>query len=100
MATDEVMAKIAAEEAEFQARMDETVVDGFKVGDMRAMFNRITNPKDWRSPIRAWITQADLRLAERAVEYFTATELTVVRMPEDQVPVRSIGYRMGPAGDH
>lgn len=72
------MAKIAAEEAEFQARMDETVVDGFKVGDLRKVFECLVDPKDWRGEIAALIPADLYPIARRAVEFYTATELKVV----------------------
>ncbi|HSW45459.1 MAG TPA: hypothetical protein VLM89_07805 [Phycisphaerae bacterium] len=103
MTTDEVVAKIAAEEAQFQARMDEQVVDGFKVGDMRKVFERLVDPKDWRGPIAALIAPGLFPIAKAAVEFYTATELKVVGGPEQltgRVAVHSVGYRMGPAGDH
>ena len=89
------------------AEMEKTqLVEGpFTVAQLREMFNEIADPKDWRAPIDVNLPGEKILMACAAIEYFTATEPAVDSVFDatgkvDYGFVSSIGYRMGPAGDH
>lgn len=65
-------------------------------------FNRVANPTDWKARIDAIIPEDDRFLTFQAIQFFTATDATFVRVPSQPgyLRVTSIGYRQGPAGDH
>jgi hypothetical protein len=77
---------------------------------MKAAFDIVSNPQDWKAPIRVigtrstWakllsltgFTQAEIL---ESIEYFTATKATVTDKG-DEIEITAPGYRMGPAGDH
>ncbi|MGA2260812.1 MAG: hypothetical protein ABSH28_05180 [Acidobacteriota bacterium] len=74
---------------------------GFRVSDLRILFEKISDPADWRSPIAVTVSGESVLAVCAAIEYFTAT---TPKVGLDTVTMRylieSIGYRMGPAGDH
>lgn len=73
----------------------------FKQSTLSAMFDRIADIRDWKNPIDAVIDAADLLVTQAAVQFYTATELTVEGSPAPgKLRVKAIGYRAGPAGDH
>ena len=65
---------------------------------LTAAFDRVSDPKDWKAPIDAWVCEKDFPLANKAVEYFTATTLRVTDTSSNLMRVQSVGYRDGPAG--
>lgn len=73
---------------------------GFSAEALRAQFDRICDPADWKGPIGVWVPGEAVLLTVAAVEFMTATtprvELDVARM---RYRVTSEGYRRGPAGD-
>ncbi|MCW7072100.1 MAG: hypothetical protein OCU12_07240 [Methanophagales archaeon] len=88
--------------------MDEMIVTGtqgdrYTVAELKATFDAIADPDDWRGPIAAWIYPNDFRRAADAVEFYTATTLRVMGGPQPLtgcILVEADGYRRGPAGDH
>lgn len=75
--------------------------------ELKAAFDEIASAEDWRGPIGDVVPSAKIPLYKEAVEFFTATELTVHPLVmfdnERQCEVQwveSVGYRAGPAGDH
>ena len=66
-------------------------------------FDAICDPADWKAPIAAWVSGEGVNLAVAAIQHFTATTPSVAACL-NQAPIRylieSVGYRMGPAGDH
>jgi hypothetical protein len=75
------------------------VFKGYAVDDLKAVFDRICDPKDWRGPIAATMAGELVMAAVAAIEFYTATtpkvELDITTM---RYLVTSEGYRMGPAG--
>lgn len=87
-------------------RMDEelkhqVVYKGFTKGELDAAFDAVKNPTDWRAAILARVAYEALAVTVAAIEFFTATEVSVSRdLSAGGYKVYSIGYRAGPAGDH
>jgi hypothetical protein len=71
------------------------------VSDLRKVFEKPADPKDWKGPIAALMPGEAVLGACAAIEYFTAT-VPRVRLDTRTMTykVTSEGYRMGPAGDH
>ncbi len=67
------------------------------------VFDLVADPSDWRAAIDC---NVDLSTADaprlddirEAVEWFTATTAEITHVAGPVVRVRSVGYRMGPAG--
>lgn len=70
-------------------------------GDLvEAIFNQLHNPAGWREPIDICIPEAIFELADRVVQFYTATPLKVVYPPaaDGMLCCHADGYRAGPAG--
>jgi hypothetical protein len=80
---------------------DRTFYQGFRVSDLRKIFEKLADPQDWKGPIAATMPGEAVMGACAAIEYFTAT-VPWVRLDTRTMTyvVTSEGYRMGPAGDH
>lgn len=74
---------------------------------MRQAFEAVQHPRDWRGPIDAVVDADQLAITILAIQFYTATmptvEPTQSRPPAchaqlTRYRVRSVGYRMGPAG--
>jgi hypothetical protein len=76
----------------------ETMITDTHQRKLNDAFDKVHNPKDWRAPIRAVVKKKDLATAIEAIEYFTATQVTVKPAGKNIFRVSSVGYRMGPAG--
>lgn len=77
----------------------ETVDTVWPLNPHAAAFALVADPDDWRKPIDAIIPTDRLTDVIKAIHYFTAvTEATVTVQPDGRFRVKSIGYRMGPAG--
>lgn len=77
--------------------------NNYRVGRLRAIFNAVADPDDWRGPIRALIPASGHGAVDAAVEFFTATRIRVTDGPElgtGRILIEADGYRAGPAGDH
>jgi hypothetical protein len=68
---------------------------------LASAFDRVRDSRDWKAPIRAVIPVEDRPVVEQAVLWFTETVPTFETAPgePDQLVVRAMGYRLGPAGD-
>ena len=72
---------------------------GAEVWTVGDAFDLVANKDDWRAPIKAKIRPEDFERCKRAVEYYTATELTKRYDPDTGLyDVEAVGYRNGPAG--
>ncbi len=78
----------------------------FSLPLMRAAFEDVQNPQDWREPISATISAVNQELTRQAVIWFTGTEPTFEPIAKRSmatgaklVRVTATGYRMGPCGD-
>lgn len=70
----------------------------YTMDQLEKAFNSVQNKDDWRAAIDAPVDpESDLILIEAAIQFYTATQAKF-EMVGDQLRVRSIGYRMGPAG--
>jgi len=109
MATEQAMKEADGRMAALVAKMEQERIEaeahqeykGYKVADIRRVFDAISDPEDWRAPISRWIPCDMVGIARVAVEFFTCTELKVVAGPQvltGYVLVQADGYRMGPAG--
>ena len=67
-------------------------------------FYKVQNLSDWKAPIDTTIQLKDYELCASAVEFYSATPLTIVKLKSFKgdvtLQVAAIGYRSGPAGDH
>lgn len=74
--------------------------NNFTQEQLQEAFNRVRNPKDWKAPIDAVVRCQDLELIGAAVQYFTATTITILERKAWLCRIAADGYRAGPAGDH
>jgi hypothetical protein len=52
--------------------------EGFTIKDLRAAFDRVATPDDWKGPFRAFVHHSAVALVMRAVEYFHGEAPTAV----------------------
>ena len=72
----------------------------FTQAQLEAGFNAVCDKTDWKAPISAVVGESLVGLVYSAIMHFTATCPKVSRLENGNFSVESIGYRMGPAGDH
>jgi hypothetical protein len=78
----------------------EVVYKGYTLGTLRAAFEAVSDPADWKGPIAATMPGEAVMVAVAAIEFYTATVPTVsLDVRTMTYLVESVGYRMGPAGD-
>lgn len=70
------------------------------VNQLKAAFDAVADPADWKNPIHAIVTADHLGITLDAIEFYTATQATVKAVNPGIYYVHSIGYHAGPAGDH
>ena len=70
------------------------------VDELKAAFDKVADPADWKNPIHAIVTGDHLKITLDAIDFYTATQATVKALNPGIYYVYSIGYRAGPAGDH
>ena len=95
--------KVLADEQAAMEAEETQEYRGYTVADLRKTFNALTDPKDWKGPICAWIPASLFGEASAAVEFFAAASLKITGGPQlltGRILVESDGYQMGPAGDH
>jgi hypothetical protein len=91
----------AIDTAVSQHSITDKVAADMKSGSLRAIFDAVCCPHDWKAPIEASIPTTDeihLRFIAEAVEFFTATSADMQTSPYGWTVVKSVGYRRGPAG--
>lgn len=70
---------------------------------LRAAFNQVCDPADWKNPVDCIVPWASASVYTEAIAFMTATtpicRHTIVK-GYDCARISSVGYRMGPAGDH
>lgn len=80
---------------------DAPVHRGFSKTQLDAAFSVVANRADWKAQIAAVVEAASLSVTLAAIEFFTATEGKAELLANTgRYYVTSVGYRMGPAGDH
>ena len=74
---------------------------GFRLDELKAAFERVCDPRDWRAPIRAVIPAVERLLVEKAVRWYAETEPRFEPVPGDGqlLMVVAPGYRMRWAGE-
>jgi len=82
------------------------IYDGYTKEELSSAFDSVKDASDWRSPIRADVPSSKIDVVVAAIRYYTATDPEVSpsvafgRTWPDRFNISSVGYRMGPAGDH
>ena len=86
---------------------DDRIIKGcdgedYRLADLKATIDRITDPSDWKGPIDTVCDGDDLGIVCEAIRFYTATEPMATLQVPVRYPVRyavkSEGYRLGPAG--
>lgn len=68
---------------------------------LEAIFANIQDPEDWKNPISVSVPGEMVSVAVAAIKFYTATVPTVsLNVGTMEYLIESVGYRMGPAGDH
>ena len=76
---------------------DEMPVVKFSRAMLVAAFDAVKDPADWKAPINADVSQADLAVTMIAIEFFTGTKATVEQlMSNGRMLIHAPGYRLGP----
>ncbi len=76
----------------------QNIVCGFTQQQLKAAFEKVEDPANWKNPINASVKQADLAITMLAVEFFTATKVEIVQlMSNGSVVIHAPGYYAGPA---
>jgi hypothetical protein len=92
------------QEHEAQARIDHLPYRGYKVADLRRVWQEIAPKPDWKAEISVVVPGEQVGAVVAAIRFFTATDPEVSFDPRKPGPVHflieSEGYRKGPAGDH
>ena len=75
---------------------------GFTHQQLKAAFDAVADPTDWKAPVDAMVYGGDYGLTHAAVEYFTATTPTGTWEPWNAQGmntwrITAPGYRNGPA---
>ena len=69
---------------------------GYRVRDIRVLFNQICNVDDWRAEVEVLSVPCELiGVVVTSIEFMTATLVTVVRDHGLYLDLHSVGYRMG-----
>lgn len=77
------------------------VYAGYTRKQLQDAFEQVRDPNDWKAPIDKVIGMDAAQVTMRAIEFFTATQpMMTYAKRGGKVRVQSIGYRLGPAGDH
>lgn len=78
--------------------------NGFKVSELKEVFDAIRNQKDWKAEINAWCYGEEVSAITAAIQYFTCTtpefHLHIPPTGALRYVYHADGYRKGPAGDH
>lgn len=71
---------------------------------LRTAFDQICDKNDWKAPINARVPWGAANVYMDAVTYMTAAPVECRMITQDGgqafAHITSVGYRMGPAGDH
>ena len=77
--------------------MTEKVYKGFELDELSRAYDLVSDPDDWKAPIDATVSGADIHAVVSAIEFYTATDVNV-SYDGEKWKVKSVGYRAGPAG--
>lgn len=71
----------------------------FTEAQLDAAFAKVADAADWRNPIYEVVDRDEVEVTVRAIEHFTAAPVEVIDLQwADEFMVKSVGYRLGPAG--
>ena len=66
---------------------------------LEAAFDKVADPADWRNPIYEVVDRDAVEVTVRAIQHFTAAPVQVTDLQwNDEFMIKSLGYRLGPAG--
>ena len=79
---------------------NEIVYKHYTRGELDRAFALISDPEDWRAPLRGTVSSEDLGACLAAAEFFTGAGLQSVSSDyaNGQHTVKGVGYRNGPCG--
>lgn len=66
---------------------------------LKATFDSICDPLDWKAPIDAYCKPEDMNIVYQSIKHHTGTQATFLPAGVRGMRVLSEGYRMGPCGD-
>lgn len=76
--------------------MSEPVYDGYTREELKAAFERVQDPTNWKNPIKAVITvkdrDAETRVIGSAIDFFAGGGAEFQDGPKNTVRVRAPGY--------
>jgi len=80
---------------------DPNGVTGFRLDQLKAAFERVCDPFDWKGPIRTLIPAVERLLVETAVRWYSESEPRFEEIPGDGqwLTVLAPGYRVRWAGE-
>src|SRR5580765_6966095 len=80
---------------------DPNGVTGIRLDQLKAAFERVCDPRNWKGPIRAVIPAVDRLLVEKAVRWYAESEPRFEEVPGDAqlLTVLAPGYRVSWAGE-
>ena len=70
----------------------------FSEAELKAAFQKVITPGDWKGPIDAMIDENERVVVTEAIIYYTATSPNFYVQSNGQLRVMADGYRNGPAG--
>ena len=74
---------------------------GFTHDQLSEAFDKVADPEDWKGEILAYCSGEALTMIAEAIRFFTGTDPEITLDIDTMLyEVHSIGYRMGPCGDH
>lgn len=65
---------------------------GRTIGELRAIFNEITDPDNWKGPIEAQVMDHEVEAAREAVAFFTGSVAEFEKTDYGTHIVRAAGY--------
>jgi hypothetical protein len=71
---------------------DLQVIDGYSVGQMRAAFDKVKNPENWKLPICAGVHKHEIEVTRRAIMFFAGSEARFAPLRGDLYVVEAAGY--------
>ena len=82
------------------AEFIKNLLGGYSEEALKAAFDAVCNPDDWKAPIGAYVMGEDVGVTVKAIQFYTATTPAVsLNQAKMMYLVTSPGYRNGPAGD-
>jgi hypothetical protein len=67
---------------------------------LKATFDSICDPLDWKAPIDGYCKIEDMEIVYQAIKHHTGTQATFLPASRNRMRVISEGYRNGPCGDY